>query len=126
MPLTEMIVGISAGLFMLVAFVAALRFLGTLARQATIRKAIDKDPAAIERLAEHLGEPESRPSEDDRTGVILIAIGVATVLASVTAGSVGGWTDYGIGAAMFPLVVGAAMWARHALVERARRREAGE
>lgn len=126
MPVTEMIIGMAAGLFMLVAFIAALRLIATVVRQGTLRRAIDKDPGSVERVIEQLREPESQGLSDDRTGVILVAIGLALVAASLTAGDTGGWSDYGVGAAMFPLFVGAAMWARHALVERARRRGRGE
>jgi hypothetical protein len=125
MPATEMIVMVAAFSALALGFVQLLRLVGTAITHRTIRRAIDRDPASAEPLLERLATPgESRG--DDRLGLILLAIGIATLGASFTAGDTGGWTDYGIGAAMFPLIVGAALMLRHYLVERAKRRGGAE
>lgn len=60
------------------------------------------------------------PTGDDRLGIILVAFGVAMIGASILAAR-GHWADYGIAGALFPLIVGAALWLRHYAIERARR-----
>lgn len=125
MPATEMIVMVAAFSALALGFIQLLRLVSTAITHRTIRQAIDRDPNSAEPLLERLTTPrESRG--DDRLGLILLAIGVATLGASFTAGDTGGWTDYGIGAAMFPLIVGAALMLRHYFVERAKRRASPE
>jgi hypothetical protein len=99
-----------------------LRLVGASITHRTIRRAIDREPSTAEPLLERLTAPQGPPAGDDRLAVILIAVGIATLGASFTAGDTGGWTDYGIGAALFPLIVGAALMLRHVVVERAKRR----
>lgn len=121
MPATEMIVSIAVVTALALMVIHFFRLLGIAIRHKTVRRVIERDPAAAESVISELSKPDV-PAGDDRLGLILFALGVATLAASFTAGETGGWTDYGVGAAMFPLIVGAALMARHFLIERARRR----
>ena len=103
-----------------------IRLVSTGIRHRTLRRVIESNPDSAERLLEQMPDGNSHGGGDDRLGLILVAVGIAMLGASMTAGATGGWTDYGVGAALFPLLVGAALWIRHAIVERARRREAGQ
>ena len=125
MPATEMIVMVAAFTTLALGFIQLLRLVGTAITHRTIRRAIDRDPTSAEPLLERLTTPRESHG-DDRLGLILLTIGIATLGASFTAGDTGGWTDYGIGAAMFPLFVGAALMLRHYFVERPRRRGSAE
>ena len=125
MPVTEMIIGIAGGSLILLGVVAILRLIGIWITHQTVRRAIEKDPAIAEPLLDRI-TTSREPTGDDRIGLILLAVGVAAVIASLTAGDTGGWTDYGIGASMFPLIVGAALMGRHLLIKRAKRRANAE
>ena len=125
MPATEMIVMIAIVSALALVGIQLLRLAATAIRHKTVRRIIDRDPATAEAVIAELRTPES-PRGDDRLGLILLAIGIATLGASFTAGDTGGWTDYGVGAAMFPLIVGAALMLRHFLIERAKRRGSAE
>lgn len=125
MPATEMIVTISMVAALALVTIQLFRLAATAIRHKTVRRVIDRDPSAAEAVIAELQTPET-PGGDDRLGVILFALGIATLLASFTAGDMGGWTDYGIGAAMFPLIVGAALMLRHYVIERAKRRGSAE
>jgi hypothetical protein len=93
-----------------------LRLLAMLVLHATIRKAIDRDPdgagAAIERLA-----VPSTDGGDDRVGMLLITAGIAIVVGSVIIGDTR-WLHYAVATALFPLLMGTALWARHLWLKR--------
>jgi len=120
MPATEMIVTIATVSALAVAFVHLLRLIGTAIAHRTIRQAIERDPSSAERLLERLAKDEPTDG-DDRLAVVLVALGLAMIGASLLAGEVGDWTRYGIGGALFPLIIGAALWLRHFAIRRARR-----
>lgn len=122
MPATEMIVSIALFTAAVLAFIHLLRLIGTAMLHKTVRRVIDRDPAKAEDLIARLGRPEERGG-DDRLAVILVAVGLAMIGASVIAGEVGDWTRYGIAGALFPLMVGAALWLRLFLIDRRRRAE---
>ena len=126
MPVTEMIIGVAGGSFLLLGAIALFRLVGIWITHQTIRMAIEKDPSIAEPLLDRMAAPAESSTSDDRIGLILFAVGVATVLASLTAGDTGGWTDYGIGAAMFPLIVGIALMGRYFWIQRAKRRGVAE
>ena len=120
MPATEMIVSVAVAAVLALIVIQLFRLFQTAIRHKTVRKVIEKDPGIAEKAIEELSKaPE--PAGDDRLGLILLALGVATLAASFTAGDTGGWTDYGVGASMFPLIVGAALMVRHFVIERTRR-----
>ena len=123
MPITEMIVGLSAGLFFLVAFIQIVRFGVTVVQHKTARRVIDRDPASAESLLAQLGEPVER--SDDRLAVILVALGAAIIAATLIVADPQ-WMRYGVAGAMFPLIVGAALWLRFRAVQRAAARNGGE
>ena len=125
MPATEMIVTVAIVAAIALVVIQLFRLAATAMRHKTVRRVIDRDPTAAESVIAELRTPGT-PGGDDRLGVILFALGIATLLASFTAGNTGGWTDYGVGAAMFPLVVGAALMLRHYVIERAKRRGSPE
>ena len=125
MPATEMIVSVALFAAVVLALIHVLRLIGTAILHRTVRRAIDKDPATAEPLIERLAAPPEPQSGDDRLAVVLIAFGIALISASLVIGDTG-WMRYGIAAALFPLIIGAALWLRLFVIERARRRGAGE
>ena len=122
MPATEMIVSIAVVAALALITIQLFRLAATGIRHRTVRRVIDRDPSAAEAVVAELRTPET-PTGDDRLGIILVAFGVAMIGASVLAGHRGDWADYGIAGALFPLIVGAALWLRHYAIERARRGE---
>lgn len=117
MPVTEMIVGLSAGLFFLLAFIFFLRLLQAWLLHRTLREAISKDSAHAGMLVDRIGRndfggPRADPGADDRTGMVLVALGIALAGFSMIVGDPE-WLRYGLGAALFPGLVGAALLIRH-------------
>ena len=122
MPLTEMIIGISAGLFFLLGFIFLVRLIQAWMLHRTLRDAIGRDSAHAGMLVERIGRdefglPRQDPGTDDRTGLVLIALGVALAGFSLIVGD-SEWLRYGLGAALFPGLVGAALIVRHVLQRR--------
>jgi membrane associated rhomboid family serine protease len=120
MPATEMIVMVAVVTAIALSFVSVLRLLGMWIGHRTIRKAVDRNPDMAQPLLEQLAAPNSNES-DERLSVILVAIGIAMVVASLIVGDPS-WMHYAIAAACFPLIVGTALWLRLFVTERARRR----
>ena len=83
MPITEMIVGVSAGLLLLVALQLAAS--GVIAHQ-TARRVIDRDPSSAGPLLERIPAWHHGQRSDDRLAVILVALGTAMVAATLIAG----------------------------------------
>ena len=123
MPATEMIVSVALLAAFALILIQLFRLLGTAIRHKTVRRVIEKDPGMASKAIDQLSREPEAATGDDRLGLILVALGLATLAASFTAGDTGGWTDYGIGAAMFPLIVGAALMLRQFVIQRARRGE---
>ncbi|HEX2763042.1 MAG TPA: hypothetical protein VHM92_04230 [Allosphingosinicella sp.] len=122
MPVTEMIVGLSAGLFMLVGFVFFLRLIQAWLLHRTLRDAIKRDSAVAGTLVDRIGGGDlsvskAAASNDDRTGMVLVALGIALVGFSLIAGEPE-WLRYGVGSGLFPMLVGAALLLRHYLQSR--------
>jgi uncharacterized membrane protein len=124
MPVTEMVVMVAVFAAVALAFVSVLRLIGIAIAHRTIRKAVDIDPAAAQPLLAQLASPGSGEG-DHRLSVILVAVGVAIVVASLVIGDPA-WMHYAIAASCFPLIVGTALWLRLFLLERARRRGPGQ
>jgi membrane associated rhomboid family serine protease len=103
------------------AFINILRLIASAMLHRTIRRALDSDPSRAAPLIERLTAGRSDSGDDSRLSTILVAIGVAMIAASVVIGDQG-WMHYGVAAALFPLVVGTALWLRLFILERARRR----
>ena len=121
MPATEMVVMIAAFTALALGFIQLLRLIGTAITHRTIRRAIDREPATAEPLLEHLAAPPQQGNGDDRLAVILVALGVAMIVASLIADDTGTWMRYGIAGALFPLLIGGALWLRFKAIERTRR-----
>jgi hypothetical protein len=122
MPITEMISGLTGGFLMLVAFVYFLRLVQTWFLHLTLRRAIDRDsalaPTLIERIGGgDIGGPPVVSGNDDRTGLILVAAGLALAGFSLVAGDPE-WFRYGLGGALFPLLIGGALLVRHYVLRR--------
>jgi hypothetical protein len=125
MPETEMIVTMGVGLFFLLGFIFILRLIQAWIVHKTLRDAIGKDSAHVGVLVDRIGRhdsggPASGSGSDDRTGLILLALGAATAGFSLIVGDME-WLRYGLGAALFPALVGAALLVRY----RMQRRSAG-
>lgn len=120
MPATEMIVMVAIVSGLALAFIHVVRLLGTLVLHRTVRRVVDKDPNAAEGLLNLLGKPPERTG-DDRLSTILVAVGVAMIAGALIAVDDPGVVRLAVGAAMFPLILGAALWLRLFVIARARR-----
>lgn len=121
MPVTEMITISSIGLFFLLAFIYFLRLLQAWMLHRSLREAIKKDSAHAGMLVDRIGRGDLSRIEagtDDRTGMVLVAIGIAIAGFSLIANQQD-WLRLGLGAALFPTLVGAALLLRHYLLRRA-------
>jgi hypothetical protein len=125
MPFGEAVTTIAAIAALALTFLAIIRLIGATVMHRTIRRVVDKDPASAEPMLSRLMAPP-RQSGDDRVAIILVAIGVAMIGASLIAVDDPGIVRAATGAALFPLLIGGALWLRSYLLERARRREPGE
>lgn len=123
MPATEMIVMIALVSAIVLAFIHIVRLIGTVIVHQTIRRAVDKDPAAAEPLLAQLATPAPDNAGDHRLSVLLIAFGIAMIAASVIIGDPA-WVHYGAAGAVFPLIIGTALWLRLFFSGRAQRRGA--
>ena len=124
MPLTEMVVLIAAFSAMALGGIHLLRLFGAMIMHRTIRKAIDRDPNAAEPLLTRLTAPVEA-SGDDRTATLLIAFGIAMVVSSLVVGDPG-WMHYAIAGAVFPLIIGSALWLRHYMLNRSQRTDSAD
>lgn len=122
MPNTELIATMTALLCLLAGFIVLVRFFRGWLLHRTLRKAIERDSAAAPALIERIGaleEGRNQLGNDDRNGMVLIAIGLAMI---------GFWllgpghnTDemrIVMSASLFPLFVGAALLVRRKLLKR--------
>lgn len=121
MPVTEMIIGMSVGLFFLLAFIFLVRMIQAWMLHRTLREAISKDSAHAGQIVDKIGRSELSvridSGTDDRTGLVLVALGFAMAGFSLIVGEAE-WLRYGLGAALFPALVGAALLIRHRLQSR--------
>ncbi len=123
MPVTEMITGVAAGLFFLTGFVYFLRMLQAWLLHRTLRAAIKQNSTIAEHLADKIDGRESVNEDargDDRNGLVLIALGIALAGFSIIVNDPQ-WLRYGLGAALFPALVGLALLGRHFWLRRSER-----
>lgn len=106
-------------------FIALFRLFTTMITHRTLRKAMEINPEMVDALLQKL-TPRREGSGDDRLAVILVAIGVAIAVGSVIAVDDRGMIRLFIAAALFPLLVGGALWLRSRAALRAKRRDGGE
>jgi membrane associated rhomboid family serine protease len=125
MPNTEMVVMVAITAALILGFIALLRLMATVTTHRTIRKAVETNPHLAESLLQKLTQPKER-SGDDRLAIVLVAIGIAMAAAAIIASDDPGDIRVAIGAALFPLLVGGALWLRFRAVERAKRRDGTE
>ena len=126
MPFTEMVVSIAVAAAFVLGAIHLFRLFGTMIMHRTIRKAIDRDPAAAEPLLERLSAPAPITERgDDRTATLLIAFGLAILVASLVINE-SNWMRYGVAGAVFPLIIGVALWLRHYMLNRSRRTDSAE
>lgn len=119
----QMVTGISAGLFLLVAFIFALRVVQAWILHRTLRDAMGRDPELARALIERIdGGDRSGAGNDDRTGFVLLALGAAIGAFALLAGDEA-WLKYCLGGAFFPAFTGAALLLRHFLVRRAAKQD---
>jgi hypothetical protein len=111
----DMVVAICMGLFLLIGFVYLLRLF-----QAAILHRTLRAQSLVERIASNDLSGPRFGGNDDRTGMVLIAFGIALAGFSLVAGDPQ-WLRYGTGGALFPILVGAALLLRHRLVRTAGR-----
>ena len=84
MPTTEMVAMVAVVAALALGFIHLLRLLSTAIMHRTVRRAIDKDPAAAESLLAQLGKPPERTG-DDRLSTILVAVGIAMIAGAIVA-----------------------------------------
>ena len=114
---------IGVALCMLTAFVYFLKLVQAWLLHRTLRKAIDRDSSIVGELVDKIDRSDwadpgrQRLGSDDRNGLVLVAIGLAAFGFSVVVNDPE-WLRYGIGAALFPLLVGMALLARHFWLKR--------
>jgi len=127
MPQTEMIVMIAVTAALVLGFIALLRLIATMITHKTIRRAVETNPQLAEGLLQKLTQRrESSGGGDERLAMVLVAIGVAMALAAMIASDDPGDIRVACAAALFPLLVGGALWLRSRAVERAKRRDRSE
>lgn len=124
MPLTEMVVMVAAFGGLALAFISVIRLIATWTLHRTIRKAVETNPDAVNPLLVQLSSARTDEG-DERLSIILVAVGIAMVVASLIIGDPS-WMHYAIAGACFPLIVGTALWLRQFMTERARRRDSGQ
>jgi peptidoglycan/LPS O-acetylase OafA/YrhL len=125
MPWTEMIVTVAIVAALALGFIALVRLGMTLITHRTLRKAVESNPElSDELLAKLTARRES--SGDDRLAFVLIAIGIAMAVAPIIAIDDRGIVRFAIAAALFPLLVGGALWLRSRAAQRAGRRDDAE
>jgi membrane associated rhomboid family serine protease len=125
MPWTEMIVTVAIVAALALGFIALIRLGMTLITHRTLRKAVETNPQlSDELLAKLTARRES--SGDDKLAIVLIAIGIAMAVAPMIAIDDPGMVRFAIAAALFPLLVGGALWLRNRAAQRAQRRDSAE
>jgi hypothetical protein len=88
------------------------RLLRTMVLHRTIREAIMRDSAAVPELLKGVEEPGSGTANDDRAGLVLIALAAALFLFGLIQGDPDDIRNLG-GASLFPLFVGIALLIRY-------------
>jgi len=129
MPETEMITIIATFFFVLVGFVFLLRLIKGWLLHRTLREAIMRDSATASELIARIEQadgPRFVGANDDRNGLVLVALGLALGVFGLVAGFDVSEQRALLGAAVFPLFTGAALLARFFWQRRERRDAIGE
>jgi hypothetical protein len=88
------------------------RLLRTMVLHRTIREAISRDNQAVPELLKGVEEPNSGTGNDDRTGLVLLALAAALFLFGLIQGDADDLRNMG-GASLFPAFVGVALLVRY-------------
>jgi hypothetical protein len=121
MPSTEMVVMIAITFCLLGGLVLIVRFLSGWLMHRTLRKAIERDSATAPALIDRIGALDSGRNalgNDDRNGMVLIALAVAMGGFALIAVDDPGVVRTIAGAALFPLLIGAVLLLRRKLLKR--------
>ena len=114
--LAEVLGIIGVSLCMLTAFIYFLKLIQAWMLHRTLRDAIKRDSPLASGLVDKIDRSDQgqgqRLGGDDRNGLVLIAIGLALLGFSAVVNEAE-WLRYGIGASLFPLLVGFALLGRH-------------
>ena len=116
MPATEMVMLVAAFAALSLIAIHLLRLMTTAILHRTVRRAIERDPAVAESLLGRLSTPPSSGG-DDRTALLLIATGIAIVVSCLVIGNAE-LVRFGVAGAVFPLIIGTALWIRDYVVRR--------
>jgi membrane associated rhomboid family serine protease len=125
MAWTAMVMSIALVAAVALVLIASFRLVSTLIAHRTMRKAVESNPELAPELLNKLTERRESWG-DDRLAIILLAIGVAMAVAPVIAIDDRGILRFAIGAALFPLLVGGALWLRFRAAQRAQQRDRAE
>ena len=125
MAWTAMVLSIAMVAAGALVLIALFRLISTLINHRTIRKAVETNPELAQELLNKL-TARRETSGDDRLAIVLVAIGVAMAAAPLIAVDDPGIVRFAVGAALFPLLVGGALWLRSFAAQRARRRDRAE
>jgi len=90
----------------------AARLLRTMVLHKTIREAISRDSPSVPELLKGVEEQQPGSLNDDRTGIVLIALAAALFLFGLFHGDPDDLRNLG-GASLFPAFVGAALLIRY-------------
>jgi hypothetical protein len=94
-----------------------VRLLQSMMLHRTIREALTRDSALTPELLDRIDKPRKSSGGDDRTGMLLIALGAAMIAFAFIQGSED--TIHNLTAAsVFPLFVGAVLCGRHYYLRR--------
>lgn len=122
MPGTELVAVLAAFFCLLIGFVILVRFFRAWLLHRTLRSAIDRDSAAAPALIERIGALDAARNplgNDDRNGMVLIAFGLALVgFGMIGLGNEPDVMRIVASAALFPLLIGAALLVRRKLLKR--------
>ena len=110
-----MMIATVTGAVLIVAHLARTRRAHLL--QQTIREALRIDSSVVPALLDKIDEQPQSANSDDRTGLVLIAIGAALFGYALIRGQPDEFRDIA-GIALFPLFVGAVLLARFAFIAR--------
>ena len=110
-----MFIALTTGVVLVVGHV--VRFLRLSSVQRTIREAMMTNNPLAGELLERIDQPDPAGSGDDRTGLILLALGAALACYGLLQGQPELIREF-VGVALFPIFVGAVLLARHAVINR--------
>ena len=109
------ILALTAGFILIVT--QLVRLLQAMMLHRTVREALSRDSPLAPELLDRFDKPKKSNGGDDRTGLLLIALGVAMIAFAFIQGSAD--TIHNLTAAsVFPLFVGGVLCGRHWILRR--------